>query len=179
MAAVYKTPFTADVSLDKSRHDSWGSITALEEVTTNAASSEAVRLDFPSSFGFGLSWRPRDALTFSADFTRTHWSEARILDYFGTRRDPAERRRVPLPPPPVVFPGSTPVLFPVPDPRTPTTRRGSGQQDAEQFRVGVEWVLIEGGLKVPVRAGYFNDRQITPAPGAIRPASTGSPPAPA
>jgi hypothetical protein len=39
-----------------------------------------------------------------------------------------------------------------------------GQQDAQQIRVGVEWVLIWGRVKLPLRAGYFNDRQITPNP---------------
>ena len=37
--------------------------------------------------------------------------------------------------------------------------------DAEQIRVGVEYVLITGPLKIPLRAGYFNDRQITVYPG--------------
>ena len=29
-------------------------------------------LEFPSSFGFGVSWRPRDTLTLSADYTRSN-----------------------------------------------------------------------------------------------------------
>jgi long-subunit fatty acid transport protein len=165
VAAVYKTPFTADVSLDKSRRDSWGTIDSITEVTTNAASGEAVRLEFPASFGFGLSWRPRDTLTFSADFTRTRWSDARILNYFDVVRTPQSRRGVPgVPPPPIVYPERQyPTLRPVPDPNDPADPAWlEGQQDAEQIRVGVEWVLIRGRLKVPLRAGYFNDRQITP-----------------
>jgi long-subunit fatty acid transport protein len=176
VAAVYKTPFTADVSLDKSRRDSWGTISSIEEVTTNAASSEAVRLDFPSSFGFGLSWRPRDALTLSADFTRTHWSEARILNYFDLFATQPSDDGVPaVPPPPVVYPDRQyPTLRPVPDPSDPDDPlKLQGQQDAEQLRVGVEWVLIRGRLKVPLRAGYFNDRQIAPVLGGIPPRFNG------
>ena len=176
MAAVYKTPFTADVSLDKSRRDSWGTISSIEEVTTNAASSEAVRLDFPSSYGFGLSWRPRDTLTLSADFTRTHWSEARIQNYFELSATQPSDNGVPaVPPPPVVYPDRQyPTLRPVPDPSDPADPlRLQGQQDAEQFRVGVEWVLIRGGLKVPLRAGYFNDRQIEPVLGGNPPRFNG------
>ena len=60
VAAVYKTPFTANVSLDKARRDYYGSAEDPDEITTNAWSSNSVRLDFPSSFGFGLSWRPRE-----------------------------------------------------------------------------------------------------------------------
>ena len=176
VAAVYKTPFTADVSLDKSRRDSWGTISSIEEVTTNAASSEAVRLDFPSSYGFGLSWRPRDTLTLSADFTRTHWSEARIQNYFELSATQPSDDGVPaVPPPPVVYPNRQyPTLRPVPDPSDPADPlRLQGQQDAEQFRVGVEWVLIRGGLKVPLRAGYFNDRQIEPVLGGNPPRFNG------
>ena len=176
VAAVYKTPFTADVSLDKSRRDSWGTISSIEEVTTNAASSEAVRLDFPSSFGFGLSWRPRDALTLSADFTRTHWSEARILSYFElSATQPSGDGPPAVPPKPVVYPERQyPTLRPVPDPSDPNDPlRLQGQQDAEQFRVGVEWVLIRGRLKVPLRAGYFNDRQIAPVLGGNPPRFNG------
>jgi hypothetical protein len=176
VAAVYKTPFTADVRLDKSRRDSWGTISTLEEVSRNAASSEAVRLDFPSSFGFGLSWRPRDALTLSADFTRTRWSEARILNYFELAATPRSSDGVPaVPPPPTVYPERQyPTLRPVPDPSDPADpARLQGQQDAEQLRVGVEWVLIRGALKVPLRAGYFNDRQITPVLGGNPPRFNG------
>jgi long-subunit fatty acid transport protein len=166
LAAVYKTPFAAGVSLEKSRRDSWGTIEAIEEVTTNAASSDAVRLDFPRSFGFGVSWRPRDTLTISADFTRTSWSEARILDYFDVAATgPSDDDGVPAPkPPPRVYPElQYPTLRTVPDPSDPDDpARLLGQQDAEQVRLGVEWVLIHGRLKVPFRAGYFSDRQITP-----------------
>ena len=40
---------------------------------------------------------------------------------------------------------------------------------AQQIRAGVEWVLIWGRVKLPLRAGYFNDRQITPNPGGVGP----------
>jgi len=176
VAAIFKTPFAADVSLDKSRRDSWGTIADIEEVTTNAASSEAVRLEFPSSYGFGLSWRPRDQLTLSADFTRTHWSEARIQNYFElSATQPSEDGVPAVPPKPVVYPNRQyPTLLPVPDPSDPADPlKLRGQQDAEQFRVGVEWVLIRGGLKVPLRAGYFNDRQIAPVLGGNPPRFNG------
>jgi hypothetical protein len=41
----------------------------------------------------------------------------------------------------------------------------SEQVDAQQIRAGVEWVVISSPrVKVPLRAGYFNDRQITAYP---------------
>ncbi len=36
----------------------------------------------------------------------------------------------------------------------------SDQADSEQIRFGVEYVFIGRRIKVPVRGGYFNDRQI-------------------
>jgi long-subunit fatty acid transport protein len=157
LAAVYKTPFTASLELDKARRDYWALAGEPEQVTSNAGSSDAARLDFPSSLGFGVSWRPRDTLTLSADFTRTSWSEARILNYFElVATPPTDDGIVGVPPPPVTFPQlQYPTLRAVPDPD------GLDQLDAQQIRLGVEWVLIKGRAKVPLRAGYFNDRQIT------------------
>jgi long-subunit fatty acid transport protein len=168
VGAVYKTPFTAEVRLDKTRTDYFMSRGVLQAVTRNAHASEAVRLEFPSSFGFGLSWRPIDTLTLSADFTQTSWSEARIDDYFNVPFTPATAAGDPpaTPPAPVVLPQQQyPTLKAVPDPDDPEDpARLLGQQDAQQIRVGVEWVLIWGRVKLPLRAGYFNDRQITPNP---------------
>jgi len=164
LGVVYKTPFTADVWLVKARRDHWFEDETLEGTTTNASASDAVRLEFPSSFGFGVSWRPHDTMTLSADFTRTSWSKARIQDYFDLTR--TELGPEAVPPPPNVYPNRQyPTLGPVPDPADPDDpARLLGQQDAEQIRVGVEWLLIRRWLKVPLRAGYFNDRQITPDP---------------
>ena len=166
LAAVYKTPFSPSLQLDKARRDYWGPASAPDEITTNAAATEAAALDFPSSLGFGVSWRPRDTLTLSADLTRTSWSGARILDYFDVLVTPrsAADGTPGVPPPPAVEPElQYPTRLEVPDPDDPDDpRRLLGQQDAEQVRLGVEWVLIKGRVKVPLRAGYFSDRQITP-----------------
>ncbi len=167
LAAVYKTPFTADVSLARARADFYGTPQTITEVTTNAHSSDVVTLDFPSSFGFGVSWRPRDTLTLSADYTRSNWSSARIHDYFEVRATlPSDDDGVPAQPPlPVFFDElQYPTLAAVPDPDDPTDPLlRVAQQDAEQIRTGLEWVLIKGRVKIPLRAGYFNDRQIAPA----------------
>jgi len=165
LAFVYKTPFTADTRLDKARRDYWfEDETTLEDVTRNAYVSDAVRLEFPSSLGFGVSWRPLDTLTLSADFTRTSWSEARIQNYFDLEKTEIGTETVP--PPPNIYPNfQYPTLRVVPDPADPDDpARLLGQQDAEQIRVGVEWILIRGRFKIPLRAGYFTDRQITPNP---------------
>jgi len=167
LAAVYKTPFTATVGLDRARRDYFGDPEEPDEITSNAFSSNSVRLDFPSSFGCGLSWRARETLTLSADYTRSDWSSARIRDYFEVRFTPAsdEEGNPGQPPPPLFFSElQYPTLKKVPDPDGPSDPAlVVTQQDAEQIRAGVEWVLIKGRLKIPLRGGYFNDRQIAPA----------------
>lgn len=169
LAAVYKTPLTANTSLDKVRRDYFGDGERPTEVTMNAWSSDLVTLELPSSLGFGVSWRLRDTLTLSADYTRSGWASARIRNYFELRFTPASDQagNPGQPPPPVFFPElQYPTLTPVPEPGdTAETPLSATQQDAEQIRAGVEWVLIKGRLKIPLRAGYFNDRQITSAPG--------------
>lgn len=169
LALVYKTPFTASVGLGKARRDYWGTAEDPYEVTTNAWSSHSVELDFPESLGFGVSWRPRERLTLSADYTRSSWASARILDYFELRVTPASDAdgNPGQPPPPTFFPElQYPTLRPVPDPANPDDpARLVAQQDAEQIRAGAEWVLITSKVKIPLRGGYFNDRQITPTPG--------------
>ena len=167
LAAVYKTPFTATVGLDRARRDYFGDPEEPDEITSNAFSSNSVRLDFPSSFGFGLSWRARETLTLSADYTRSDWSSARIRDYFEVRFTPASdaEGNPGQPPPPLFFQQlQYPTLKTVQDPDDPNDPAlVVAQQDAEQIRAGVEWVLIKGRLKIPLRGGYFNDRQIAPA----------------
>jgi len=155
LGLVVKTPFGADVKLSKARADTWDSDSGFEEQTFNAHTSDDVRIDFPASVGFGISWRARDTLTLSADFTQTGWSEAHIFNYFTLpvtprREDPSD---------PIVRPPAN-VFEELPYPTLI-----SEQVDAQQFRAGVEWVVISSPrLKIPVRAGYFNDRQITASP---------------
>jgi len=177
LAAIYKTPFTANVGVDKARRDFWGSAEEPDEITTNAWSSDTVRLDFPSSFGFGLSWRPRDRLTLSADYTRSGWASSNLRDYFELPATPpsdADGNPSPQRPPRFLSERQYPTLGAVPDPDDPEDpARLAAQQDAEQIRAGVEWVLIRGRLKLPLRAGYFNDRQIEPAPDGQAPRFNG------
>ncbi len=152
VGGVVKTPFGADVTLSKRRKDTWASDSALENETVNAASSDEVRIDFPASVGFGISWRVRDTLTLSADFTQSRWSRAFIQEYFTLPVTPRrEDPTAPLsPPPPNVFD------------ELPYPTLVAEQVDAQQLRAGVEWVVISSPrVKVPLRAGYFNDRQIT------------------
>lgn len=143
LGAVYKSGFTADVDLKRSRSDA---ATATQPATTNSFRRETVSMDFPAALGVGASWRPKTPLTVSADYTRTRWSHARIYQYFTL---------APTPPAPPLLPEDSfeSLLYPVLVP-------GLEQTDTQQIRLGAEYVIIKQRVKWPVRAGYFVDRQL-------------------
>ncbi len=149
LGAVFKTPFTGQVSLDKTRTDI---PLAGGQRTAYSYQSHDVRLQFPAAFGFGTSWRPRSALTLSADFTRTFWSRSRLNNFFTLRFNPP----------------STAFYAPLPYPAL-----DQAQSDTDQIRAGLEYVVIGSRVKVPLRAGYFNDEQIVRAAGGTSPRFNG------
>jgi long-subunit fatty acid transport protein len=147
---VGKTPFTAILGLRRFRRD-----TRFENsgttVTENRAERSDVLLDLPGAVGVGLSWRPTSPLTFSADYTRTFWSQGRIRNFFILNQAPSpplDYRELPYP-----------------------TIEDPDQTDTEQIRLGLEAVAIAGRVRVPIRAGLFWDRQYFRAESA-----TGGPP---
>jgi long-subunit fatty acid transport protein len=148
VGAVFKTPFTGDVVLTKSRVDSQ-EVTPPVPPRTNEASSPdpdlglgPVTLELPAAVGLGVSWRPRSRLTVSADYTYSYWSKGKIHNFFTL-------------PQPVA--GATPTPYPTLP--YPTLDPSVSQHDTEQVRGGVEFVFILGRVKVPVRAGAFSDGQ--------------------
>jgi long-subunit fatty acid transport protein len=153
VAAVFKTAFTGKVELTKMRTDYYADTEtgASLGTTRNAFSSTNVRIDFPWSLGFGVSWRPRSQLTLSADYTKTNWSQSIIRNYFTLTATPL---KTPDQPPPPTFYASLPY------PYVFLQSQNQSQNDSEEIRAGVEYVVIRESLKVPLRAGYFNDKQI-------------------
>lgn len=138
---VGKTPFTGDSALSRERLDYF----TVSEPTQNRATGDDVRLEFPGAVGFGLSWRPRSAMTVSADYTRTFWSRGRIRNFYV------------LPP---TLPGQSPPPAPQAFDELPYPTLDDAEQfDTEQFRLGVEYVILGRRIKVPLRAGVFTDRQ--------------------
>jgi len=150
LAVVGKTPFNADVDLTKSRTDFLANEEGmLEPISSNAYTSDAVSLDFPGALGFGASWRAQSRLTVSADYTRTFWSKSHVYNFFVL---PVSDGTVPN----ATAPGVANTFPKLPYPYV----LEEDQADSEQIRFGVEYVFIGQRLKVPVRGGYFNDRQI-------------------
>ena len=144
LAVVGKTPFTADVFLYRERTDIVTGEDG-EDLPSVPVSHESdnVRLEFPGAWGAGVSWRPRNNLTFSSDYTRTYWSKARIRNYFTLLQ---------------VDEG-----MPIRDfdslvwPNVDAERQG----DSIQLRFGVEYIIFAARVKVPVRAGYVNEQIYT------------------
>ena len=146
LGAKADTPFTAKVDLARTRVDTVGDV-----ATFNGYESDAVRLDFPGAIGVGASWRPRSVLTVSADYTLTFWSSGQIHNFFTLPRTiPGQ-----LPQPPQA---PTDVFGTLPYPSLYDTS-GLGQTNTQQIRFGGEYVLIGHRLKIPLRAGFFLDRQ--------------------
>jgi long-subunit fatty acid transport protein len=158
LGVVAKTPFTADVKLRKSRTDYLpGSSGDLEPISSNAYESDEVGLNFPGAFGVGASFRAQSRLTVSADYTRTFWSHAYVYKYFVLPVSTTATTAADSTQPPRTVDTYDKLPYPYVYLTSPAR-----QDDSEQLRVGLEYVFIGSRLKVPVRAGYYNDRQILP-----------------
>jgi long-subunit fatty acid transport protein len=141
VGVIVKTGFSADVTLTRRRLDR----APTGETSTNFSRSRGVGLDFPWAAGAGVSWRPISPLTLSLDYTRTAWKEGRIANFFVL---PAQGQ-----------PGAADSFASLPFPSLfPSVR----QKHTDQVRLGAEYVLLRGRFTLPLRAGYFSDRQFFP-----------------
>jgi hypothetical protein len=149
IGAVAKTAFVGRVHLVKSREDTFSDTGVRPDpFTTNKLDRDDLRLDFPAAYGVGASWRLRSSLTVSADYTRTAWSKARIHNFYVLSPTvlPAPGTPAELSPPEVFDSLPYPLLT-------------AAQTDAQQIRIGAEYVFIHRRLRFPLRAGYILDRQ--------------------
>jgi len=141
LGAVFKSSFTADVELSRERSDFDEAGRLLGSASHE---SDDLEIDFPIAFGVGASWRPISPLTLSADYTRTDWSESTIRSYFV------------LPPQRPPFPTEKVVTLD----ELPYPSLIASQVDTQQVRAGVEYVVLWGRVRWPLRAGFFTDRQL-------------------
>lgn len=145
LGVVAKTSTDLAVHLTRSRTDIIPVPDQADAVTQNAFSSDVVRLKLPGAVGFGASWRISSLLTVSGDYTVTFWSGSHIQNYFFL---PATPESAAVAPSPIVFP-----QLPFPD------VFGEEQSDTQELRLGIEYVLIVGRVKLPLRAGYVREKQ--------------------
>ena len=140
---VGKTPFTGKVRLTRYRENRSDST----NTKTVQFSSPDVRLDFPGAVGAGASWRVTSPLTISVDWTRTFWSQGRIRKFYDLVIEDVSAVE------------SGPRFFGELAYPTLTAPQKSEQQDTQQIRVGLEYVVVKDRFKWPLRLGYFSDRQ--------------------
>lgn len=142
IGVIYRTGFRTQSPLSRLRQDPFPSpegVVVRERSFDSDGLDLQTELEFPAAVGVGASVRPRSALTLSVDYTRTLWSKGIIRDYFDLGRT-----------------GPVTIFEKLPYPTLDNTVE---QEDTEQLRAGLEYVLIGGRLKVPLRIGYFNDQQ--------------------
>ncbi|MCP4214768.1 MAG: hypothetical protein GY765_08925 [bacterium] len=140
IGAVYKSAFKASVDYDVS-HNSEELLN--DEVLVNAATfaaSGASTLEWPESWGVGLSYNPVSQLTLSADYTQTNWSAA-ILKSFPVGETRAD----------VYFPTLETV-----------SEDAVGQLNPRQLRFGAEYIFIGKKCLIPLRLGFFKNTQYFP-----------------
>ena len=155
LGVVAKTKMNAAVVLQRSRTDIFPNTPDPEVVTHNSYRSDDVLLDLPGAVGFGASWRPTSLLTVSSDYTVTFWSRSLIHNYFTLN---AAQDSAAAPPAATIF-------ATLPFPNVVATE----QSDTQELRVGVEYVLISGRLKLPLRAGYIREKQYRVQPDGTAP----------
>jgi hypothetical protein len=132
---VGKTPFDGNASLWRRRRDFSPDV----EPENKELFRSGLTLRFPGTVGVGSSWRIASALTASLDYTRTFWSDASITGYFQLNARDA-----------TIFDRA--IAY-------PDTSTDTEQEDTEQVRMGLEYVLFLGKVKCPLRVGYYNDKQ--------------------
>jgi hypothetical protein len=142
---VGKTRFTGNLELHRQRTDYFSELDPDHPDTENKDDGD-VRFDFPGAVGVGASWRPRSAMTLSADYTRTFWSQGRIRNFFV------------LPPTLPTQPNLKPPKQSFVELHYPTLDDDQ-QFDSTQMRLGAEYVVIGTRVKVPLRGGVFTNRQ--------------------
>ena len=151
LGVVGKTPFTGHLRLRRTRTDWFTFVADPEQTTMNGPVEHDVRMEFPGALGVGASWRPRSALTVSADYTRTFWSDGRLKDFFILpAREPGKDPPAAVPQRDLPYPTLDDFEVGTLQPR---------QFDTAQLRLGVEYVVLGARVKVPLRAGVFTDRQ--------------------
>jgi long-subunit fatty acid transport protein len=139
LGAVFRTPFTADVTRS---HKSSLTVTlqnGSDPVTTADRFDENLDMEFPMSYGIGLAVRLSDRLTFDLDVSRIHWSDFKLEN---SKRDTL-----------LVENGA-------PSGKGRAVLNGEGD-DTTSVRLGAEYLWIRPKFIIPGRAGVFYD----PEPG--------------
>jgi long-subunit fatty acid transport protein len=115
-----------------------------KKIDSTASYSESADLNFPYTWGLGLSYKPFKKWTLSTDLTVSNWSAARLT-------------QISISP----LKGSPSLLVQEPYPGNGAEISGSprGQHNTSQLRFGMEYLLFGRDFKIPLRAGIFSNTQ--------------------
>jgi hypothetical protein len=141
LGAVYKSSFDADVEYDNLAKGDALTGAFVEIPGGEIRYSGTTTLEWPETWGAGLSFAPIDTMTFSMDYTRTNWSAAIMRNFYNAETD--ER--------------AIDAYFPTM--KNVTSDDKSKQLDTEQIRFGIEYVYISKDILIPFRLGMFSDSQ--------------------
>ena len=147
IGVVYKSSASTRVDY-KGSHRIDMNVGGVPFTTGDETYGDSTEISWPETWGFGISYRPIDTLTFSLDYTSTDWSQTVIRDfdhpYYGKYDE-------------VYFPSFIPGYYQYGD----IVIEGK-QLDTQQLRFGVEYVLINKKVLFPLRMGFFTDSQYFP-----------------
>jgi len=133
---VFKTPFTAKLFYYEDIFES--------EIQSNTFKEERylyqgkAKVDWPYTIGFGFAFRLSNSYLISSDYTKTNWSDTIIHNYIDDSN-----------------PQGNPLYYP-----TLQLIKPYQQDDSEQIRFGFERVFFIKNILLPLRIGFFLDKQI-------------------
>jgi hypothetical protein len=129
LGAVYRSPFTATYTF-VDHYDAVSTTTGLP--ISQSSPSTAIGVKWPSTLGWGVGLHLHPRLQYTADWSQTHWSEAR---YSGSSQ---------------TYDGLNWFDF----------LQATNTKDVRDFHTGVEWIAWQGERVIlPLRAGYFKEPQ--------------------
>lgn len=133
---VYKTPFTAYLNYKEDIHETIVNGQKIE-IERNLYKG-AAKINWPYTIGLGMAARIKDANLISMDYAITNWGNTQIHNYITDSNPKGNILNYP----------------------TLTNPSLSKQSDSIQIRFGFEHVFFVKKLLIPLRAGFFMDRQI-------------------
>ncbi len=157
--AVYHTAFTVTSKQFNSLQYDWDPNYYGEAPYPKTATSFETDVHWPDSYQVGVAWQPVERLILAADYGAMAWSKAKLDRYDFADYDENVQ--------PAVY-SYTDVPFP---------SFGGKQSDSSSVRVGAEYIILFGKhTAVPLRAGYFRERQLAPLSGFSATGRIPSPP---
>jgi long-subunit fatty acid transport protein len=142
IGAVYHTEFDTDLEYSVTRQlASYDGATDTVIELPLSSSSDTTTVHYPDAWGAGIGWRATDRLTFAVDYSEMNWSKGRVEEFRLPSWD---------------FNGN-PIVLPPREIGYPFSRN---QEDSWTARGGGEYVfMLQSGLIIPIRAGYFEEKQ--------------------